>query len=110
MALETLTVQIVSRVGAKVNLQSVTIANGFQFPNNGKTVLYFENDAADCTLTFTIPVAVDGQTGLTRVIDVTANEKWIMGPFPVDQYSDVDGYVFCTPEQDIASLIAAITL
>lgn len=110
MALETLTVQHISRSGAKVNLESVTIAGGFQFQNNGRTVLYVENDALDCELTFAIRVTVDGQSGLTRVVDVTASESWIMGPFPVDQYNDADGYVFCTPEQDLTSLVAALSL
>lgn len=111
MALETLSVQYATRPGAVIALQSATAAGGFQFANNGRTLLYFENDAADCELVFTIPVTVDGQSGLSRTVDVTANEKWIMGPFPVDQYNDSDGNVFCTPEQvTITNLIGLISL
>lgn len=110
MALETLTVQPVSRDGALIALQSATIADGFQFPNNGKTLLFFKNDALDCELVFTIPVTVDGQSGLSRTIDVTAAEHWVMGPFPVDQYNDAEGNVLCTPEQDIVSLLALVSL
>ena len=111
MALETLSVQPVSRDGALIALQSATAAGGFQYPNNGKTLLYFKNDAADCEMVFTIPVLVDGQSGLTRTIDVTANEAWVMGPFPVDIYNDADGNVLCTPEQvTITSLLALVSL
>lgn len=110
MALETLTVQPLTRDGALIALQSVTIAGGFQFPNNGKTLLYLKNDALDELLTFKIQTSIDGQSGLTRAIDVTASESWVMGPFPVDIYNDADGNVFCTPETDITSLIALVSL
>lgn len=110
MALETLTVQPISRSGKVVTRESITAALGVQFANNGRTVLLVSNDAGALVLTFTIPVTVDGQSGLERVVTITASEDWTIGPFPVDQYNDADGNVFFTPGADLATATAAVSL
>lgn len=110
MAQETLTVQVAGRSGAQVNLQSFTSLNGFKFLNDGRTVLYVENDAGDLTFGFTIQTTVDGQSGLSRTVVVTASQKWVIGPFPVDQYNDADGYCVVTADADLATATAAISV
>ena len=108
MATEALTAQTASRTGAQAALQSITTADGFTFPNNGRTLLYVENDAGALALVFDIVTSVDGQTGLTRTATITASESWFVGPFPVDQYNDADGLVTCTPDGDVASSTAVV--
>jgi hypothetical protein len=111
MATEALTAQVVTRTGAQVTRSSVTTADGFTFTNNGRCVFIItEQNAANSEMVFTIQTAVDGQTGLTRTVDVTASQEWCIGPFPVEQYNDSDGLVTCTPEADQASAVAILQI
>jgi hypothetical protein len=103
MATEALTAQTVTRSGAQVSLQSVTSADGFTFPNNGRTLLYVENDAGALVLSFTIQTTVDGKAVTAKAVTVTASENWIVGPFPVNLYNDSDGLVTCTPDADLTT-------
>lgn len=108
MATEALTAQTATRVGAEANLQSITAAGGFTFPNNGRTLLYVENDAGALALSFTIQQTVDGKAVAARVATVTASENWFIGPFPTNIYNDSDGLVTCTPDADLASATAVV--
>lgn len=107
MATEALTRQKTTRDGAQVNLQSVTIADGFTFPNDGKTLLYVENTAGALTLTFTIQKTLDGQS-TTRAEVVTASENWVLGPFPPAIYNDADGLVTVATTKDLPTAVAVI--
>lgn len=109
MATEALTRQDASRSGAQANLQSVTSADGFTFPNDGHTLLYVENDAGALALVFTIQETLDGQSA-TRTVTVTASENWFIGPFPTGLYNDSDDLVTCTPDADLASGVAVISV
>jgi hypothetical protein len=111
MALETLTRQTASRDPAAFSYQNVTIAGGFEFPNDGHTFIVVNNDAGDVIFTFTIQKTLDGQSA-TRAETVTASTVMFMGPFPVELYNDADDYVFCTPNQDMATTygVAVVTL
>ena len=108
MATEALTAQTATRAGAQANLQSVTSAGGFTFPNDGHTLLYVENDAGALALVFTIQQTLDGQSA-TRTATITASQNWFVGPFPVDVYNDSDDLVTCTPDADLASGTAVIS-
>jgi hypothetical protein len=109
MTTEALTVQSATRTGAEANLQSVTAEDGFTFPNDGHTILYVENDAEDLALVFTIQKTLDGQS-VTRTATITASENWVVGPFPVELYNDTDDLVTCTPDADLASGVAVISV
>jgi len=108
MALETLTVQAANRTGAQVALQSITTVGGFRFLNDGRTVLYMENDAGAMTLNFTIQPTVDAEVVATKDIVVTASENWVMGPFPAQWYNDASGYCVVAASADLASATALI--
>lgn len=110
MALETLTVQSLNRTGALVNLQSITTAGGFQFPNDGKTLLYMENDAGNMVLTFAIQPTVDGEAVTVKTITVTASENWVMGPFPQEWYNDASGNCVVTADADLANATALVSM
>jgi hypothetical protein len=109
MATEALTAQQVTRDGAEVNLQAVTAADGFTFPNDGHTILYVVNDAVALVLTFTIQQTLDGQSA-TRAETIADAESWVIGPFPPALYNDADGLVTCTPGADLAAGIAVIRI
>ena len=109
MATEALTRQAASRAGAEANLQSITAADGFTFPNDGHTLLYVENDVGALVLTFTIQKTLDGQSA-TRAVTVTASENWFIGPFPTELYNDADDLVTCTPDADLASATAVVSV
>ncbi|MEE8599238.1 MAG: hypothetical protein V3S69_07000 [Dehalococcoidales bacterium] len=110
MTVEALTAQVVDRIGAQANLQSITAVDGFTFPNNGRALLYVENDAGALVLSFTIQLTVDGKAVTAKAITVTASENWVMGPFPPNIYNDADGLVTVTPDADLASAVAVIQL
>lgn len=109
MAVETLTVQTSNRTGAEVNIQAVTTANGFRFPNDGKTRLYVVNDAGALVLNFTIQPTLDSVAVGTKDVTVTASETWVVGPFPTKWYSDADGFCDVAVDADLAAGIAAIS-
>jgi len=108
MTKEALTVQYADRVGAEVALQSITIADGFTFPNDGHTLFYVENDAGAMTITFTIQKTLDGQSA-TRAVEVAASENWVIGPFPMELYNDANDLVNCVTDQDLATCVALLS-
>lgn len=109
MATEALTRQQAGRAGAQLNRQSVTSADGFTFPNDGHTVLVVNNDAGALALVFTIQQTLDGQSA-TRTATVTASQEWVVGPFPVELYNDADDLVTCTPDADLATGVAVMSV
>lgn len=109
MATEALTRQSADRSGEQADLQSVTSADGFTFPNDGHTLLYVENDVGALVLVYTIQKTLDGQA-VTRTVTVTASENWFLGPFPTELYNDADGLMTVTPDADLASGVAVISI
>jgi len=105
MATETLTVQNAGRSanGAEFDYQNVTAAGGFEFPNDGHTILVVSNDAGDLALAVDIQRTVDGEAVDTKDITVTASKIEFLGPFPVAMYNDSDGNVTVTPDADLAT-------
>jgi len=109
MATEALTAQSATRDGAELNMQSVTALDGFTFPNDGHTVLIVDNDADALALVFTIQKTLDGQSA-TRSESVDSSEEWVIGPFPTEIYNDADGLVTCTPDADLATGVAVVSV
>ena len=110
MAVEDLTAQTTSRTGAKINLQSVTTADGFKFPNGGQTLLVVNNDAGALVLNFTIQATVDSEAVSTKDVTVTASEEWIIGPFPQAWYNDASGDVIVAVDADLVSGVAVVKM
>jgi len=108
VAQETLTAQTAARAGAKINLQAVTTADGFKFPNTGRTILIINNDASDLALTFAIQTTVDSEAVASKDCTVTASEEWVSGTFPVEHYNDSGGNVVATVDADLASGVAVV--
>lgn len=108
MAQETLTAQTASRAGAQIDLQAVTTADGFKFPNTGRTLLVVNNDAGALALAFAIQTTVDSEAVDTKDVAVTASQEWVIGPFPVEYYNDSTGCVVATVDADLASGIAVV--
>lgn len=111
MAVETLTVQNGLVTGAQLNLQSVTAVDGFRFKNDGHTVLVVqEQNAANCEVTVTPTVTVDGLAVATRTVDVVLSQQWALGPWAPEQYNDADGYLNVGIEADQASAVVPLSV
>jgi hypothetical protein len=111
MAVETLTVQSVAATGAQLNLQSVTTADGFRFKNDGHTLLVVqEQNTANCEVTVTPTVTVDGLAVATRTVDVLSGQMWVLGPWAPEQYNDSDGYLDVGIEADQASAVCPVSV
>lgn len=111
MAVETLTVQSVARTGAELNLQSVTTLDGFRFKNDGHTLLAVqEQNAANCEVTVTPTIKVDGLAVATRTVDVAASEMWVLGPWSPEQFNDADGYLDVGVEADQAAAVCPVSV
>jgi len=111
MAQETLTVQDVGRTGAQLSMQNVTASDGFRFQNDGRTIMIVvEQNSSDCEFTVTPVLTVDGLTPASRAVDVTADQTWVLGPWPPEQYNDSDGYLEVTPESDQTGGVAVVRI
>ena len=107
MALETLTVELSVRAGDLRDFTNVTIAGGFRFWNDGKTLLFINNDAGAVVIGVVTVPTQDGLAVADLAITVTASEVFCIGPFPVGIYNDGDDYVVCTTDQDLATTFGA---
>lgn len=92
----TLTIQKVSRAGliSPTMTQEVATAND-KFVNDGKTILYYENTTGSIlTVAITaVKTCSQGQAhNISVAVPVTTGKAFI-GPFPVNQYNDANGYV-----------------
>jgi len=110
MAKETLTVQKAPKRGwLELTAQSVTIADGFEFENDGTTLLYIANTAGAAVLTPTIQKTVDGATP-SKTITVAASENGVVGPFDVGVYNDSDGMVQLTTDKDLPDIVQCVSV
>lgn len=101
----TLTPQLVARTGL-TPIYAAPDVTGNNWVNNGTQYLHVKNaNAGACTITFPVPVLVDGQAVASRtvVVPATTGDKMI-GPFAASQYNDAFGSVNCT-----WSLVASVT-
>lgn len=85
----TLAVQPLSRVGVSPQYTAAN-SSGNSFSNDGRSFVHLKNTGAAATVTFQIPVSVDGQgvAGRTVVVAATTGDKMI-GPFPAAQYNQL---------------------
>lgn len=90
---------------------AATANDGFKFVNDGKTRLYMYNgDSGACTILVDVPQPCS--YGGTSVHDVSASitnaKDYVIGPFPMHQYNDADGYVTVslTPAADATQISA----
>ena len=94
MARTDLTAQAISRAGLAVVFAAANV-DGHSWADNGQQLLQVKNtDAAPITVTFPIPVLVDGQTVASRTVTIpaTTGDK-LIGPF-TSQYRQTDGDVW----------------
>lgn len=91
MARTDLTPQNVSRSGVAPSFAAANV-DGHSWANNGRQLLYVKNTAGSpVTVTFPIPVTVDGQAVASKTVSVPATTgERLIGPFPT-QYNQADG-------------------
>lgn len=94
MARTDLTAQAISRAGLAPAFAAANV-DGHSWANNGRQFLYVKNAAgAPITVTFPIPVTVDGQAVASKTVSVPATTgERLIGPFPA-QYQQADGDVW----------------
>lgn len=113
MATEELTVVTANRTGAGQGIETVTTADGFKFPNDGRTFLVIENDVAgNKVMAFKTYITIDGKAVPDAAATVISGEAWIVGPFPPQFYNNLDGFVECTIDVDLLTVygVAAISI
>lgn len=96
MASTLLTAQAITRAGMAPAFTAANV-DGHFWPSNGQQFLYVKNGSGSpITVTFPIPVTVDGQTVASKTVSVPATTgERIIGPFP-PQYNDTLGNANCT--------------
>ncbi len=92
MASTLITAQTISRAGLGPTYAAANV-DGHFWPNNGQQLLQVKNaSGSPITVTFPIPVTVDGQTVASKTVSVPATTgDRIIGPFPTSQYNDTLG-------------------
>lgn len=96
MASTLISPQTISRAGLGPAFAAANV-DGHFWPNTGQQFLHVKNGSASpITVTFPIPVTVDGQAVAARTVSVPATTgERIIGPFPT-QYNDTLGNANCT--------------
>jgi hypothetical protein len=91
MARTALTAQVITRAGIAPSYAAANV-DGHSWPNNGTQLLQVKNaSGSPITVTFPIPVTVDGQAVASKTVSVPATTgDRLIGPFPV-QYNQLNG-------------------
>jgi hypothetical protein len=101
MAVATLTPKEVNFEGVEAysdtaDYTAATAADGFQFVNDGKTIINIINaDDGTCTATIDNPGTCNfGGTTVHDVdVDIPAADDFLIGPFPMHRFNDENGKV-----------------
>lgn len=89
-----LTVLDCSREGAVLGLAGAAAASagGDEWPNTGREVLIVTNTDADPhDVSVAVQAEPDGKEVTERLVTVAAGTSKVLGPYPVNEYSDSDG-------------------
>jgi len=105
-----LTVQQIAITGLE-ETQVAAAAAGDTFLNNGRTFFHAINaSGSDCELTFDSLTACNQGTDHDVVVDVTAAEERLVGPFPMDRFNTSAGIVTVTYESETSLTVAAVSM
>ncbi len=114
MSITDLTPQNISRSGLNEPVFSAANADGHDIANSGRMFIYVKNGGgSDCEVTIAAPRQQDGLDVEDRVVDVTAGEDEVIGPFPPAIYNadpGTDDTIEVTFEQVTTVTIAAFLL
>lgn len=94
MARALVAVQTFSDLGLEPAFTTPAIADGISFVNDGKTFLLMKSATGTGNVTVQTPRTVAGLAVSERVLAVTANKVYLMGPFPEGLYEQADGKVY----------------
>ena len=104
-----LLLQQITREGLHIVWEIADHLNGDTFENNGDVFIVVSNLSDDPhTLTFTTPVHLNGLHVMDRTDTIPAHTDVVIGPFPVNVYSDEFGIVQIVYSPDADLRIAAI--
>lgn len=109
-----LTVQNLTRAGLEATYAAAAaLGDTYVDDKSGRTFVHAKNGSgADCEVTVAStasPAANSGQAAADLVVDITAGEERMIGPFGANFY-DADGVVTLTYESETSLTIAVIKL
>lgn len=92
MARTALTPQVITRAGIAPTYSAANV-DGHSWPNSGNQLLQVKNaSGSPVTVTFPIPVMVDGQAVASKTVSVPATTgDRLIGPFAPGQYNQLNG-------------------
>ncbi len=105
MADHTLVVQDIVRSGLDLRAaeSTVVVVDTYYMPNDSRTKLNVRNATGfTCVVTIETPATVDGLAVADRTVSVGDNKEFLIGPFPIDTYSNSLGQVKFTFNQTVA--------
>ena len=107
MADVTLTPHDLAGTGGKVlAMQTVDTSDEYLFLNDGRTLLLVENGAGANDITLHSDVVLDGLTLPDKTVNLAANSRRVVGPFPTSVWNNDDGKVRI--EGDAATIKLAV--
>ena len=108
MAVVTLTRKDIDYNGAEAysdtaDYTAATATDGFEFINDGKTIINIKNDGTSGALTCTVDNPQPCSYGSTTIHDITVtipqDDDWLIGPFPTHRFNDSSGKVTISLDQ-----------
>ena len=94
-----------------VHTGSLSVANNYQTPNNGRLFIYVTNGGGSASVvTIATPGTVDGLAIADRTVSVTASEDRMIGPFPPHIYNNASGEIDVSFSFITSVTIAALNL
>ncbi len=85
---------------------SLSTANTYQVPNDGRTLMHVKNaGASPCVVTFSSPVTVRGHALATISVSVANGKNFFIAKFAPALYNDVNGMINFT-----LSYITSVTI
>lgn len=114
MAITPLAIQTIVQTGLNEPVFSAANSDGHDIPNSGRMFFYAKNGGgSDIECTFDTPGQVDGLDIENLVVDVTAGEDEVIGPFEPSVYNQdlgTDDVVQVTFEGVASLTVAAFVL
>lgn len=104
-----LTIQEITRDGLTISWEDADPVLGDTFENDGDIFTVISNTSeSPWEITFATPKLLNGLEIEERLVTVLASTDTVLGPFPINVYSDPTGIVHITYESGAILRIAAI--
>lgn len=102
MAVVTLTLKTINADGAEAysdtaDYSAATATDGFEFVNDGNTIINIKNDGTSGSLAAVVDVPNECSYGIStghdKTVTIPQDDDFLIGPFPKSKYNDSNGKV-----------------